>query len=859
MNPWDLGSRDYVDSARPLELPAPSQLLDNFFAQSDASRAARGGNAYQITEFANDLLTQRSDAMAKLTGVDHSYWYQDAAENGPWNDAGVGSGSRRRAKLLGYIRNGSIARGDNGLTATPEAAGYLQGNEDYAARLVMLENAVKADPSIPSDDAILNAIREGKIEAQTRASTLELGRPGVAGGTARMLGTLRGETVNLIENPAALAANVVGTVLAPEVKGPTLLAKVGQIALRESVIGGASELPVGLEAKRLNTNVGIPYTNKDVALNVLAAAFGAGALGGAIPIMKAGARLTVDQARKVAAAARERFAAKPETATPDTVQAVKSLEDFADEAASSPTPEVEGAHSAAIGKAQDDLLSGQPVSVDAIAEPVRAAAPNADAVADIPGKRLLTAADIETFDPRALAVDAKLFQFKAGGDEAGVTGKLKDVTTFDARQAGTVLVYEDKAGKQYIVDGHQRMGLAKRAIEGGQDPQTVFLTGSRLREADGWTPETARAQAAFKNIAEGTGTPIDAAKLFRELTPDEIAQMPKLSENNALVRNGRYLARLSDDAFGAVVNDVVPPEQGALVGELIIEPDHQMAALEALKRSEPANLTQARFVVEQVRNSEFVKSTEQGGLFNEAAFAESLVGERARVLDAVVRMVNQDKRTFATLLKREGAIQQAGNKLSREANLARKDESEQIAAIIRQHAYSPGPVSDALNAAARAVRDGQKPAAVADAVVGALKQAADRAVPAGRGAGAGQRGAQEPGLDLLGQDVAARNALLREETARDAARSQGQVDLETGDPSDLFSVARKQADFFAPAEAKMVNDQAAEILAASPDRKIVTAEDGAVQVESAGEAAAKLDNEARALDDIERCAFPMGL
>ena len=50
-------------------------------------------------------------------------------------------------------------------------------------------------------------------------------------------------------------------------------------------------------------------------------------------------------------------------------------------------------------------------------------------------------------DPDDIAVDARTFQFKAGGDEAGVTERLQGVETFDPRLAGMALVYEAQDGR----------------------------------------------------------------------------------------------------------------------------------------------------------------------------------------------------------------------------------------------------------------------------------------------------------------------------------------------------------------------------------------------------------------------------
>jgi len=107
---------------------------------------------------------------------------------------------------------------------------------------------------------------------------------------------------------------------------------------------------------------------------------------------------------------------------------------------------------------------------------------------------------IGSFSPYELGVDPERFQFKAGGDEAGVTDRLKDIKTWDPIKAGVSLVWIDKANKPWIVDGHQRLGLARRIA--GEDPsQNPRIDARILRENEGVTPADARTIAALKNIA----------------------------------------------------------------------------------------------------------------------------------------------------------------------------------------------------------------------------------------------------------------------------------------------------------------------------------------------------------------------
>lgn len=307
---------------------------------------------------------------------------------------------------------------------------------------------------------------------------------------------------------------------------------------------------------------------------------------------------------------------------------------------------------------------------------------------------------VQTFKPADLTVDAKRFQFKEGGDEAGVTERLKGVKQWDPIKAGMVLVWEDKAGKRFIVDGHQRHGLAQRLADEGQQPQILSRV---LKEGDGVTDAEARTVAALKNIAEGTGTAVDAAKVLRE-HPERAGELPPRSE---LYRQAQGLVNLSDDAFRMVINDVVPPKYGAIVGRLVPE-DAQMQSglLNLLAKTEPANTVQAEAIVRQGIEAGFAKAEKgaQSGLFGEEDVAESLYIERAKVLDKALKTITQDKKIFSVLTKEQNSIEAAGNKLAADVNEKRKAADAQAIQLLQTLANRKGPISDALNAAAGQAR-----------------------------------------------------------------------------------------------------------------------------------------------------------
>ena len=304
-----------------------------------------------------------------------------------------------------------------------------------------------------------------------------------------------------------------------------------------------------------------------------------------------------------------------------------------------------------------------------------------------------------SFNPKDIAVDAKTFQFKAGGDEFGVTERLQGVSQWDPIKAGTVTVYEYADGRMAIADGHQRLGLAKRLQS--QDPtQDIKVIGYKLRETDGITPEQARVIAAMKNIAEGTGTSIDAAKILR-VEPGRIAELPPRSE---LVRQAQGMLDLTDNAFMAIVNEVIPANYGAVVGRLLADmPDLQEAAISILAKAAPSNIFQAEAVVRQVREAGGEQVT-QIDLFGENAFVESFYNERARILDRTYSQLRKDKSAFENLTRNADRLEAEGNQLARDANERRATTDAQTISLLQAVANRKGALSDALTNAAKIAR-----------------------------------------------------------------------------------------------------------------------------------------------------------
>jgi hypothetical protein len=302
------------------------------------------------------------------------------------------------------------------------------------------------------------------------------------------------------------------------------------------------------------------------------------------------------------------------------------------------------------------------------------------------------------FDPRDIQVDAKTFQFKAGGDEFGVGERLQGAV-WDDSKSGRISVYEYADGSRFIIDGHQRLGLAKRSLS--QNPnQKITLYGDLIKEVDGVSVDQARVRAAMKNIAEGSGTAIDAAKVLR-VEPSRLSELPPKSD---LVRQAQDMMDMPEAAFMAIINKVIPENYGAIVGRVLKDmPELQEAAIAILAKSGPANVFQAEAIVRQVRSAggEEIKQID---LFGETAFVESFYNERSKVLDETYKQLRKDKAAFENLTRNADRLEAEGNQLAREANEKRATTDAQTISLLQAVANRKGALSDALTNAAKSAR-----------------------------------------------------------------------------------------------------------------------------------------------------------
>ena len=537
-----------------------------------------------------------------------------------------------------------------------------------------------------------------------------------AGGSPWM--QFAGRGVGAITDPAMMATLALG---APAAIGGRATWAILRTGLIETIIGAGTQAAIEPAVQAYREDLGLAH-GVDIAINnVLGAAGGGGAGGlifsalfrglgaGAGKLIKRGQDVNNMTPRQVLDAAKKEFT----NPTQEQKSAIAEAEAMLDVIESNPGGENKidiAAHAERLDAETRRAEEGLPARAEGI-DSAEIEAATARAVID------LDAADdhldglLFSFRPGELETDAGTFQFKEGGDAAGVVETLKGTEKWDPMKAGLIIAYEFADGRRVIADGHQRLGLARRIA--AADPNSdIRLYGFVLREADGVSPKEARIIAGLKNLAEQDARPnldLEAAKLIRELGLDgfeEIKRSLPLTSNR--IRLGRQTLSLSDEAFAMIHNGFVPLHFGALVGRLAPnDPAVQLAIMKELARSAPDNVTQAEAMVRLALAGGARRET-QIDLLGETEVANLLLRPRAKVLDLALKGLRKDRAVFSTLVSEAERIEGAGNKLVTAENKTKADINAQASQTLLTLANRKGPISEELTRLARQADGGGK-------------------------------------------------------------------------------------------------------------------------------------------------------
>ena len=292
----------------------------------------------------------------------------------------------------------------------------------------------------------------------------------------------------------------------------------------------------------------------------------------------------------------------------------------------------------------------------------------------------------------SIKTDPERFQFKREGVEwpEGITRKMAGVEQWNPIAAGNVLVWEDKSGQRWVVDGHHRLALAKRL---GVKNINAYL----IRESDGFSDTEALTAGAMSNLAAGNGTALDAARLFRagDVNLEQLKDRG-VNVKSQIVAQGLAMRNLSDEVFRMAVDGKIPPAMAAVIGENTTSPVQQRQIADIIAGGNVESAREAELLARTIDAAPVLSKSEET-LFGTQTTEKSLYLERARILHNVEKILRENQKVFGTLARKAGMIEQAENVLAKESNLAAKQRADEILYLLERLANTKGPVSEALN------------------------------------------------------------------------------------------------------------------------------------------------------------------
>lgn len=302
-----------------------------------------------------------------------------------------------------------------------------------------------------------------------------------------------------------------------------------------------------------------------------------------------------------------------------------------------------------------------------------------------------------------LSVDPQRFQYKLNTDKSGVAKQFGDVEEFTPLFAGVLHVWFDPADqKTYVVNGHHRYELAKRA---------GFEGDLRVFQINAPNAQLARAYGAVVNIAERNGTSVDAAKFLRDtdLTMTDLARLG-ISPSGQMAKEATALARLSPGLFDRLTQGLFDNNRAIAIATHVAKPEDQERLAKHIEQyEERTNREATDGAVEQMakkmslagKRTHIVKD-----LFGEEEVEDSTFVERAELEAGVRRGIAESINKFRAVSTQKAAKTLEGaNVIDAASNKAEADRLSQLLEDFDRETKYSGPVSEAFNEAARRLAD----------------------------------------------------------------------------------------------------------------------------------------------------------
>lgn len=274
-----------------------------------------------------------------------------------------------------------------------------------------------------------------------------------------------------------------------------------------------------------------------------------------------------------------------------------------------------------------------------------------------------------------IRIDPERFQFRYEG-----TTKKLEGAEYNPMLAGVVQLWQDENGDLYVVNGHHRVDLAKANNIQEMDARIITYKDA--------TAEEARAMGAMINIAEGSATAVDVAKVLKEHTITEEELQRYIPPRSKIARDGIALSKLNDWIFTQVATRRLPLERSVIIGqELGDNPDAQNQVVKALGELEAKGKSITNDVLRELileAKGTLRETYTQITLFGEEMFTRDYALERAELVAYVKRQLRERKNILKNVSKEKNAamLEELGNVISIDENVKEMNAAEQALWII---------------------------------------------------------------------------------------------------------------------------------------------------------------------------------
>jgi hypothetical protein len=322
-----------------------------------------------------------------------------------------------------------------------------------------------------------------------------------------------------------------------------------------------------------------------------------------------------------------------------------------------------------------------------------------------------------------IRTDPVRLQYKAGAGRTGATGSLKEAGEYDPLFGKIISVWRDPAdGLLYVVNGHNRLELARRS---GRE---TILTW----EIEAPTAEQARAIGAMENMAEGMGTPWDAAKIMRDMGIglDELRQR-NINVRGPIAEKAIPLTRLPREIFERGATGKLDLAKAVALGSEQLDD----AIIRDVAAAAAKGKWSAEKILQAMQEAKFAQTEIGGGGptlpgMEEWATKGSDFSVRADVRAEAYRSLREEMiaLTSAARVGRKDILEAAGNVIDVAGSQAARDQAAQAAAVFNRVTGYAGPVRDVLNEMVEAVKGGRTVKKVVEENLDRLRQAIDAEV-----------------------------------------------------------------------------------------------------------------------------------